>query len=241
MPSYSSAWSEASPAGSDPVSLGDNEIRQLKLDLRERLNTDHWWPSTDDANTGYHRQVTLPEQASDPTTLANGGIIYTKDVSSLTEAFYRDSAGTVIQLTSAGKLNLSVLDDYTRTKTGDWILSTVTTPRTGWTNVSATYSGRFMRISATPLATGGADTHTHDVGSFTAPSHTHSSFTHTQTGHGAQGGEWEEIDNAGDGLLIPTTGYTHTVPSSGSSAITGTSASASNVPVFVQVVVFQKN
>src|SRR3990167_2016050 len=56
--------------------------------------------------------------------------------------------------------------DYTRTKTGDWMISSVTTARTGWTNVSATYSDKFMRINATPLTTGGTDTHTHAGGSY---------------------------------------------------------------------------
>lgn len=43
----------------------------------------------------------LDEIASDPTQVANGGLLYTKDVSSVTELFYRDSAGNVRQLTPA--------------------------------------------------------------------------------------------------------------------------------------------
>ena len=45
----------------------------------------------------------LPEQASAPSTAADQGAVYTKDVSGNTELFYRDeSDGTEVQLTAAG-------------------------------------------------------------------------------------------------------------------------------------------
>lgn len=46
----------------------------------------------------------LPE-GSDPSTVANTGFVYSKDVSSVTELFYRDSAGSVVQITSGGAVN----------------------------------------------------------------------------------------------------------------------------------------
>jgi len=50
--------------------------------------------------------ILLDEQASDLSTAADQGALYTKDVSSNTELFYRDeSDGTVIQLTNAGEIN----------------------------------------------------------------------------------------------------------------------------------------
>ncbi len=36
---YTNSWDETAPAGTDAISSGDNEIRQFKLDIRERLNT----------------------------------------------------------------------------------------------------------------------------------------------------------------------------------------------------------
>jgi hypothetical protein len=136
-------------------------------------------------------------------------------------------------------------------KTGDWIISTVITARAGWTNVSATYSNKFMRINATPLTTGGADTHTHAAGSYASPTtgshvlttaempaHTHSvSIIGGDQGYGGA--------SRPDGFLKTTSttdstggggGHTHT-----GGAITGTSASADNVPPYVQVCIFQKN
>jgi len=126
-------------------------------------------------------------------------------------------------------------------KAGDWIMSSVTTPRTGWTNVSATYSNKFIRINATPLTTGGADTHSHTNGTLTCdshvltiaemPSHYHAStFNSHGTGNvGSNGnGQFGNTDSMGGGG-----GHSHT--------ISGSSASASNVPAYVQGVMFQKN
>jgi len=36
---YTNAWDETAPAGTDAISSGDDEIRQFKLDIRERLNS----------------------------------------------------------------------------------------------------------------------------------------------------------------------------------------------------------
>ena len=122
--------------------------------------------------------------------------------------------------------------------TGDWIISTVTTAHPGWANVSATYADKFMRINATPLTTGGADTHTHGAGSYVGSSHTHpfsaTSGTPSPLSNGCSGG-------AG----CPHQDHTHSVSGTtgagDTGAVTGNSASANNIPAFVQVVVFQKN
>ena len=44
------------------------------------------------------------EEAGDPTNVANTGFVYTKDVSTITELFYEDSAGTVTQITTNGQV-----------------------------------------------------------------------------------------------------------------------------------------
>ncbi len=41
----------------------------------------------------------MPEQGADPVTLADVGYFYTKDVATITQGFYKDSAGAVTQLT----------------------------------------------------------------------------------------------------------------------------------------------
>ncbi len=119
-------------------------------------------------------------------------------------------------------------------KAGDWILSTVTTARTGWTNVSATYSNKFMRINATPLTTGGADTHTtpsHTLLTTEMPAHTHTTTLGYYGGTGAEKILTTATPAGSDAYTSASTGggggHTHDA--------------ADNVPVYVQVVCFQKN
>jgi hypothetical protein len=92
------------PDDSEDAKLGAGRIRDLKSAIKERLEIDHSWAGT--ADDGLHLKVGLMERGSDPATVANLGSIYTKDVAGVTEAFYRDSAGTVLQITAAGALNL---------------------------------------------------------------------------------------------------------------------------------------
>jgi hypothetical protein len=150
---------------------------------------------------------------------------------------------------------------------GDWIISSVNTARTGWTNVSATYSNKFMRINATPLSTGGADTHSHTIAEANLPAHTHAagtlaaaSATHNHTirilgssggnslqGHKPPADLWMSVDiddNAGTSYdLYPQNqgAHTHTVSGSTGSIGSGTAFTADNVPAYVQVCVFQKD
>ena len=167
--------------------------------------------------------------------------------------------------------------------TGDWIISSVTTAHSGWTNVSATYSNKFIRINGTPLTTGGADTHTHGVGTYTSPTsgstaiteanlpaHTHGVGTLVAASDGAHTHAIKILGAAGSGYTVlnistadkataPTFdtnsggAHTHTISGSTGSTgsgtghthtggtITGTSASANNIPAYVQCVIFQKD
>ena len=98
---HTRTWDETVPAGTSNVSSGDDDIRNFKVDTRERMAIDHVWNigvNTD----GYHNKCTFPVQGADPTQLASAGILYTKDVSSKAELFFRDEDGDVIQLTAGG-------------------------------------------------------------------------------------------------------------------------------------------
>jgi len=146
--------------------------------------------------------------------------------------------------------------------TGDWIISSVATARTGWTDVSATYANKFMRISATPLSTGGADTHSHTIAEANLPSHTHavgtlavgneSAHTHNQLLAGSLAyksdtSSYPGFTNAGNkgnsNLEITGVGSAHTHTLSGSTGAigSGTAMTADNVPAYISVCIFQKN
>jgi hypothetical protein len=55
-------------------------------------------------------KVGLWEQATDPTTVANKGYIYAKEVNSITELFYKDGSAKVTQLTLDGKVKGNTLN-----------------------------------------------------------------------------------------------------------------------------------
>jgi hypothetical protein len=143
--------------------------------------------------------------------------------------------------------------------TGDWIVSTVNTARAGWTDVSATYANKFMRISATPLTLGGADTHSHTIAANNLPTHAHPAGTLAVDSAGAH---THTISNSTNGLkangviqFSGTQGYdlgslnadsagahSHTLSgSTGNNTTTATDITGANVPAFVAVCTFQKN
>lgn len=106
MTVFTRTWNgayEASPANTQAASQGAQRMREMKIDLRERLAVDHIF-GDGSANEGYHNVIHLPEQGSDPSGLANYGTLYSKEVSTITELFYRDSAGTITQITQNGNI-----------------------------------------------------------------------------------------------------------------------------------------
>lgn len=107
--SFTVAWDETSPPGSQDMSLGDDRIREFKTQMRERVSVDHHFPSLDDANTGYHDKATFIEQGSDPLQVASTLILYAKAVSGLSELFSRHESAALQQLTLQGKLWISAL------------------------------------------------------------------------------------------------------------------------------------
>lgn len=116
-------------------------------------------------------------------------------------------------------------------RSGDVVFSSSTTTPDGFTDISTTYANKFVRISATALSEGGADTHTHGVGSYTMPAHSHT---------GSTGG----VSFGGGGSLTSgalDTAHTHSISTEAATAITGTSASGDNVPAFVTLKAYQKS
>lgn len=127
---FTDVWNaayEAIPADTDQESLGAGVIRDLKLNVRERMAQDHSWIG--DNNDGFHNFATLISQAADPVPSFDAGktgaSLYSKTVSGNVELFYRDSSGNVIQLTGNGLL----LGGFS---TGDAKPTFKTVADTGW-------------------------------------------------------------------------------------------------------------
>jgi hypothetical protein len=109
-------WDEDKPAGSRSPTLGDDDIRELKRALRERLAEDHQFEGAEDPafgavggyQVGKHNFVTLLEQASDKVTLENEVAMEAKDLSGSPEVYLvPESAGTPLLITrgNVSKLN----------------------------------------------------------------------------------------------------------------------------------------
>jgi len=107
------------PAGSEDPKLGDNRIRELAAAVAELLNVDHYMGTDGGAGAGYnedaagrHDKVTLRAQTSNPTSVADTTILFAKDVDDKAEAHLKDEDGNVIQLTTAGKIKKTSIEDF---------------------------------------------------------------------------------------------------------------------------------
>lgn len=121
-------------------------------------------------------------------------------------------------------------------RSGDLLLSSASSVPTGWTDVSATYEGKFIRVSATALSTGGVDTHTHTGGSHT---HTLAPGANVQIGATThvvymEGGILKVQD---PGTVSTVTGNIAATAAGG----TGATGSGDNVPVYLSSKLFKKD
>lgn len=240
MCAYSKSWDETAPIDHTQYSAQPGNVRDLKTAVRERLqNSGMYFPSTHDEDAGEFTNVKCNEESSNPSATTGKWKLYFKSDG----MYIIDPSGTVSQISAQPF------------KSGDWIISSVTTARTGWTNVSATYSDKFMRINSTPLTTGGADSHTH-----TGPSHTHTGPSHQHAspwGHdgalsvfGASTAPFGTSGTMSGTHAHGLDGNTKTVNTPLTSAAgtgatgasgTGNTGSANNIPVFISVCIFQKD
>lgn len=103
---YTRTWNpayEALPADANNVSEGATKIRNFKVDIRERMEKDHYFDANGtDADHGEHKWVTLRRQANAPANTANKGFVYTKASNGVSELFYKSDANIETQITAAG-------------------------------------------------------------------------------------------------------------------------------------------
>jgi hypothetical protein len=95
-------WNQTAPLDNAVISQYPANERAARSAVVTNFGVDH--QSTDGAQVGFHKQITMPERATDPSAAADVVFLYTKDVSGTTEVFYRDAAGNISQLTKAGRV-----------------------------------------------------------------------------------------------------------------------------------------
>ena len=94
------AYNSDIPQASDDPSQSQGQILANFQELNTFLSVNH--VALNDGDQGKHKFLQLPEQASAPSTGANEGGLYTKEVSGATQLFFREeSSGTERQITSA--------------------------------------------------------------------------------------------------------------------------------------------
>lgn len=109
--SHSITWDSAFaavPAATDLVSGGDEAIRNLKTGIQERIAKDHYMTvgGTNDDH-GEHEIITFHEPVATPSSAANKGKMYVKDVSAKAELHFLDEDGNEVQITAAGAINVA--------------------------------------------------------------------------------------------------------------------------------------
>ena len=111
----SRVWDATIPLDTELAGDGDDAIRELKVDLKERLEQDHQMggiidPLEGDCE-GYHKKLTLYPLESDPSIVTGAGIVYSKLVDGVIELFWMDDDGLVNQLTENGVIKLNTLQN----------------------------------------------------------------------------------------------------------------------------------
>lgn len=174
-----------------------------------------------------------------------------------TPSSYAGQAGKAVVVKSTeDQLEFGTATEF---RSGDMMVSSNTTPPTGWTDVSVIYDNKFIRISSgVPLTAGGADTHSHTLVIANLPSHNHgltgatianeSAHTHSVTmtliasgGSGAQVWQYTDLSNPISKSTNAGTAHTHTFSGNTDATGSGTSITGDNVPAYVQMRIFKKN
>jgi len=120
---FSEEFNTGTPQGTEAPNQGDNRIREAKAALLERLQVEHDFQDQDTGgevtpdptdNIGRHKTVSLIKRSADPNELEDIVILYSKEVDSAVELFAMFEDGTAVQLSSGGKINLTVFEgNYT--------------------------------------------------------------------------------------------------------------------------------
>lgn len=161
--SFTASWDEDDPAGTDNPRSGDDEIRETRVGVRERIAIDHFMTATDDSDaTGYHKTVTLLNEdlkgATTPTAKANAFILYGADCTAnggtaACELWGFTEASTAIRLTTLGvpTRNIGQIVQIVNTQTGAVNTGTTILPVDD-TIPQKTEGDEYMTLAITPTS-----------------------------------------------------------------------------------------
>jgi hypothetical protein len=131
------AYSPDIPQATDQPSQSQPLLLANFQSIDALVNVNH--VDFDDANQGMHKFLQMPEQSAAPTTAANVGGLYTKEINSTTQLFYREeSNGTQYQIT--GGATAASADGQVYLQGGlimKWGVRSITTPSTTVTFATA--------------------------------------------------------------------------------------------------------
>lgn len=156
---FSQPWNENDPADTDLANQLGDDIRDMKLQVRERVDLEHFFPITDNATTGYHRQGSARPfyQGAPPTNNPDApGAIW---INSTTGEVFRDNGATWDAMNFGVPQGTIVM----------WSGLIAAIP-VGWKLCDGTAGtpdlrARFVRgapAGIDPGAVGGSDTHSHN-------------------------------------------------------------------------------
>lgn len=98
------------PQPDDNLSVSQGDLLNNFTDLNTKFSINHVSLTDTTSDTGKHKYVSFVEQASNPETVANEQILFTKDSSGKPELFARaESNGSAYQLTKGGYINVGLL------------------------------------------------------------------------------------------------------------------------------------
>ncbi len=201
--SFTRDWSEITPIDHTLNSSWPDYDRRAKVDVADRLA---------DIISGFNSGETVLGALKLPFIAVSSPSTVTAQVQLFGKA-------------DSGKTRLKMIDeDGNETfvmpcRAGDVLLSSSSTTPPGFTDVSATYANKMIRISSTALSTGGSDTisgatDSHVLDITEIPAHTHSYSTPPSPGAGNSGSSYsgtpttQTTGSTGGGL-----GHTHTLTS----------------------------
>jgi hypothetical protein len=118
-------YDETNPLGTTYLADYPANEQGHRAAVLNSVNVDHYPEDGPvDSQSGFHRQLSLPPLAADPTPVGDAGFVYTKDVDGITELFYLNEDDEAVQLTSDATASPDKLPLIGGTLTGDLIIET---------------------------------------------------------------------------------------------------------------------